>query len=175
TIWSLPCFVTTGSETPRRSMRLRMMSTDLVMSSGVSTWPRGGCAWRTTSRPPWRSRPWRSFLWAGEPDQPMKNTPTRGARSSATSVSCERREAKLYQRLACLRRDLLFGFCKRDVTGDGRHGAAVEGDDRPGGDLDPELGLPGLADDPVDAACGDDLVALVAVVLHRLMGPPPAP
>ena len=29
---------------------------------GVSSWPRGGCAWSTTSRPPWRSRPLRSVL-----------------------------------------------------------------------------------------------------------------
>ena len=58
-----------------------------------------------------------------------------------------------------------------EVLGDGGDRPPVERDDDPGGDLDPELALAGLADDRVHAAGGDDLVALDDLVLHRRVCP----
>ena len=69
TIWFDPCLRISGPDTPSLSTRLRMMSIDRLMSSAVNVWPFGGFACSTTSRPPCRSRPWRSVRWIGEPGQ----------------------------------------------------------------------------------------------------------
>ena len=95
TIWFEPCLVIVGSETPSWSTRLRMIEIASSMSVGVTTWPFFGSAWRTTSRPPLRSRPSISFRCAGEPGTPSSATPASAARTMKTSVRCERREAKL--------------------------------------------------------------------------------
>src|SRR5437762_3499454 len=42
TIWSLPCFRISGSDTPSLSIRLRMIETERSRSSEVSLWPFGG-------------------------------------------------------------------------------------------------------------------------------------
>jgi hypothetical protein len=55
-------------------------------------------------------------------------------------------------------------------AGHGGDGAAVEGPTTVRGDLDPELDSP-TRDDPVDGRRGDDLVADLRRVLHRLVGP----
>ena len=56
-IWSSPCVRISGSATPRRSTRLRMISTERSRSSEVSSRSFGGTACSVTSRPPCRSRP----------------------------------------------------------------------------------------------------------------------
>ena len=45
-----------------KRIRSCMIDTDLSSSSGVIVWPFCGTALRTTSRPPWRSRPSVGFL-----------------------------------------------------------------------------------------------------------------
>ena len=83
TIWFEPCLRISGSETPSLSIRFRMMSIERLRSSGVSLWPFGGTAFRTTSRPPCRSRPSVGFLWTGEPGTAKKATPTSGREDAA--------------------------------------------------------------------------------------------
>src|ERR687884_654942 len=89
-----PCFVTSGSLTPSLSIRFRITVTERSRAPGGSfEVPRGGWARRTTSRPPWRSRPRVVFLCAGEPGIASNATPARAARISPTRMRCDRRSA----------------------------------------------------------------------------------
>ena len=57
TIWSSPCVWISGSATPNASTRLRMISTERSIASGVTSLVSVGWPWSTTSTPPCRSRP----------------------------------------------------------------------------------------------------------------------
>ncbi len=57
TIWSSPWVWISGSATPNESTRLRMISTDRSMASGVTWASSVASPCRITSTPPWRSSP----------------------------------------------------------------------------------------------------------------------
>src|SRR6188472_4180135 len=69
-IWSVPCVLISGSETPSLSTRFRKIGTDRSRSSLVSFRSRGGTACNGTYRPPWRSRPSVGCWWIGEERYP---------------------------------------------------------------------------------------------------------
>ena len=64
-------------------MRLRMIETERSSRSASSVWPFGGTAFRTTSRPPCRSRPSVTFLCTGEPGTPSATTPASASEDQA--------------------------------------------------------------------------------------------
>src|SRR5919197_22971 len=94
TIWLFPFFVTSGSRTRSLSIRFRITSTERLRApAGSFVVPCGGWARRTTSRPPWRSRPSVGFLCAGEPGIASRAAPARAATISPTRMRCDRRSA----------------------------------------------------------------------------------
>src|SRR5919204_3062025 len=176
TIWSLPCFRISGSETPSLSIRFRMIVTERSMSDEVSLWFSGGTALRTTSRPPCRSRPSVTFLWAGEPGIASAATPASASAIRPTRIRCERRFVTRggAERLAVVGGDRLLGyglvlelFLGRGARGDG---PAVEAHGRSGRDLDVEHVVLDRLHRRVKATGGDDLVAGSQAVLHCELG-----
>src|SRR5438132_2462031 len=172
TIWFEPCLRISGSDTPSLSIRLRMIETERSRSAEVSAWPFGGTAFRTTSRPPWRSRPSVGFLWTGEPGIASRSAPTRAARITPISVRCWRRlltglsrVAFLYVRFGLL--GLLLGPVGWEHAGDGATG---DPDLDLGGDPDEDVVVPDLGDLAVEPPGGDDLGAYGDVPQHLFLG-----
>src|SRR5918912_3208775 len=175
-----PCFVTSGSLTPSLSIRFRITVTERSRAPGGSVLPGGGVARRTTSRPPWRSRPRVGFLCAGEPGIASRAAPARAATISPRRMRCDRRSATctagrlpgrfLRSRLvlglgllACLERFLLLLVLLVGAD-DAGHGAARDADARAGRDLDEELVVGDALHVAEEAARGDDLVAHLDVL-----------
>src|SRR5437588_6060532 len=168
-----PCFVTIGSLTPSLLIRCSMMFTARSSWVELSFTPAGGCAFRTTSRPPCRSRPLRIGLWIGEPGIPIATTSASVARIRPSRIRCERRsdtELRPGSLAFVLRNRGLCGLLVRlfvrlvfrllvvlglDLPGDRAPGDANH---RPGGDLEVELVVAHRLDAAVEPACGDDLV-----------------
>ena len=142
TIWFAALLADLGEATPSLSTRLRMIETERSRSSDVSLWPFGGCAFSTTSSPPWRSRPFFTPRCQGEPgtarsadaDEGEDDQRRSGADGSAETTRAGRlawflgRSAGRFVRLlglslrpARLRLDLDF-----DLAGDGGDRAPVE-------------------------------------------------
>ncbi len=90
TIWSLPCVWISGSATPNELTRLRMISTDRLMASGVTLASSVAWPWRITSTPPCRSSP----STAGRSAMATRDTATRPIttasrrRGRLTGVAC---------------------------------------------------------------------------------------
>src|SRR5919202_247206 len=186
-----PCFVTSGSLTPSLSIRFRITVTERSRAPGGSVLPGGGVARRTTSRPPWRSRPRVGFLCAGEPGIASRATPARAARISSTRMRCDRRSAtctagRLPGRFLGSRLVLGLGLLPRLelplvllvlLVGaeEAGHGAPRDADARAGRDLDEELVVGDALHVAEQAAGGDDLVAHLDVLdqrgLFRLAAP----
>src|SRR3954454_7159257 len=93
-----------GSDTPRRSTRSRMIVTERLRSSFVRLRPFGGTACFVISSPPWRSRPSVGFLCTGDEGMTISATPTRPATTRATTMMAERRVIDAAGRLAALGR-----------------------------------------------------------------------
>src|SRR5438874_3808837 len=173
TIWFEPCLRISGSETPSLSMRLRMIETERSRSAAVSVWPFGGTAFRTTSRPPWRSRPSVGFLCAGEPEIASRSAPTRAARIRPISVRCWRRllTGALQSSFPPVRSGLLLGLLVRPLRReDARDRAPGDPDLDLGGDPDEDVVVPDIGDLAVEPAGGDDLVAGGDAPQHRFLG-----
>ena len=90
-IWLLPCVRISGSDTPRRSTRSRMIVTERERSSFVSFRPLGGTASFVISRPPWRSSPSVGFLWIGDDGTIINATATSPAMTRETTTMEARR------------------------------------------------------------------------------------
>src|SRR5438270_4660566 len=164
-----PCLVTIGSLTPSLLIRCSMMFTARSSWVELSFTPAGGGAFRTTSRPPWRSRPLRIGLWIGVPGTPIATTSASVARIRPSRIRCERRsdtEARPGSLAFVLRNRGLCGLFVRlfvrllvvlglDLPGDRAPGDANH---RPAGDLEVELVVPHRLDAAVEPACGDALV-----------------
>src|SRR5579859_4640277 len=159
TIWFGSCLRISGSVMPVPLMRCCMIETAVSRSDEVTLWPGMFCAWRTTSRPPRRSRPSVAFLCAGEPGTSSISAPTRAAMISDSRKRYLRRSRTAAGSGYLPRGDV---FRLRGGLVDRRHGghrAAVEPDLDARRDLDQDLLVGDRADGAVEPTCGDDLVA----------------
>src|SRR5882757_5806558 len=161
-------------------MRLCMIEIDRVRSSGVSVWPFGACAFRTTSRPPCRSRPSTGLRYTGEPGTARRTAPMSAAviapisrRYLRRSLICRGKGSRA-SGSRCGAGGVRLGlFGRLELAWLGR-GGGDDARDRAPRDAHVELGrdpdghvLVSEADDlAVDAAGGDDLVADVELVQH---------
>src|SRR5579859_3671940 len=134
TIWFGSCLRISGSVMPVPLMRCCMIETAVSRSDEVTLWPGMSCAWRTTSRPPRRSRP-RVGLFA-------KMSVIAPARAATISDSRKRylRRSRTAAGSGYLPRGDVFrlggGLVDRRHRG---HCAPVERDLDAGRDLDEEL------------------------------------
>ena len=158
-------------------MRFRMIDTERSRSAGVILWPFGGTAFRTTSRPPWRSRPRWAFLCSRRAGHdraaPRRPARPRSGRSGSGSSGGARTVGQL-SGWACLGRSPASTACRLDVRSSSgraarpRSRASRAGPRSPGASSTATSSSATRADGREEPAGGEHLVADAEVVDHRL-------